>query len=99
VQVAHAHVHLEGFGEPVHIGGATVSPGDLLHADQHGVCLIPHEVAPRLAEACEAIEAAERPLVQLARSPEFTPAKHLAAQATFHERLVELRTRFGGSRS
>jgi regulator of RNase E activity RraA len=94
VQVAHAYVHLESFGEPVEVGGALVSPGDLLHADQHGVCLIPHVVAPRLAEACRAMEEAERPLVVLARSAEFTPQRLLDEQARFRERMAELRSRF-----
>jgi regulator of RNase E activity RraA len=94
VQVAHAYVHLEGFGEPVQIGGATVQPGDLIHADQHGVCLVPHDVAPRLAEACRAMEDAERPLVELARSPEFTPQGFLQEQTEFGRRMAELARRF-----
>ena len=73
VQASHAHVHLESFGHPVEVGGIAVHPGDLIHADRHGVCLIPHEVAPEVAAACEAMEAIERPLTELARSPEATP--------------------------
>jgi regulator of RNase E activity RraA len=95
VQVAHAYVHLESFGHPVHVGGATVHPGDLIHADKHGVCLVPHEVAPRLAEACQAMEDAERPLVTLARSPDFTPARFLAGQTDFREGMAELQRRYG----
>ena len=96
VQVAHAYVHLEGFGEPVEVGGATVYPGDLIHADKHGVCLVPHGVAPRLAEACREMEAIERPVIDLARSDAFTPERHLAALATFRERFAELQRRYGG---
>ena len=96
VQVAHAYVHLEGYGEPVQLGGITVQPGDLIHADKHGVCLVPHEVAPRLAEACRAMEDAERPLVTLARSPDFTPQGFLELQADFRERMAELQGRYGG---
>jgi regulator of RNase E activity RraA len=60
VLVSHANVHVVRVGGPVEVGGVTVSPGDLIHADQHGVCLIPHEVAPELAEACRSVQAAER---------------------------------------
>jgi len=95
VQVAHAYVHLEGFGHPVHVAGATVHPGDLIHADKHGVCLVPHEVAPRLAEACRAMEDAERPLVTLARSPDFTPQRFVDAQVEFRKRMAELQERYG----
>ena len=36
--VSHAYVRLVDFGNPVTIGGVTIRSGDLLHADQHGVC-------------------------------------------------------------
>ena len=90
VQVSHAHVHLEGFGEPVKVGGTVVRSGDLVHADKHGVCVIPGVVAPNVAEACRAIEELERPLIELARSPEFTPARYAATAAEFRERLAEV---------
>ena len=44
--VSHAYVRLVDFGTPVMIGGVEIKSGDLLHADKHGVCLIPHEIAP-----------------------------------------------------
>lgn len=52
VCVSHAHVHLIDFGLPVAVGGMTVQPGDLIHADKHGVLIVPNEVArdvPRMA--------------------------------------------------
>ncbi len=49
------------FGKPVNIYGVEVAPGTLIHADKHGVCLIPHEIAPRLAEACAEVERVEKP--------------------------------------
>src|SRR4051794_4200580 len=36
--VSHAYVRLEDFGKPVWLAGVEVRPGDLLHADKHGVC-------------------------------------------------------------
>ena len=60
--VSHAYVRLVEFGTPVVIGGVEIHCGDLIHADKHGVCLIPHEVAPRLAAACVEVERRERPL-------------------------------------
>src|SRR3982074_1339914 len=38
--VSHAYVRVEAVGEPVQIGGLTVHPGDMIHADQHGVLLV-----------------------------------------------------------
>lgn len=64
VLVSHAYVHIEEFACPVTVGGLTVRPGDLLHADKHGVVLIPQEIAEQLAEACRAAQYAEQPVIQ-----------------------------------
>ncbi len=97
VQVAHAYVHLEDFGQAVAVGGVTVSPGDLIHADKHGVCLIPSEVAPKLAEACAAMEELERPRIELARSADFTPDRYVAVVEEFWQRYAEAVSKFAGS--
>ncbi len=61
--VTHGYVHIEEYDVPVTIGGVEVKPGDLLAADIHGVVLIPHEVAPKLAEACRKAADAEMPVL------------------------------------
>ncbi len=94
VQVAHANVHYEDFGTPIEVGGATVAPGDLIHADQHGVCIVPDVVAPRLAEACAAMEELEKPMVETARSAGFSLEKFLSERDTFMERFAELSRQF-----
>jgi len=94
VQVAHAYAHLEDFAIPVQVGGVTVSPSDLLHADQHGFCIIPPEVAPHLAEACRSIEELEHPLLELARSSEFTVAKYSQARVELAQELAALSADF-----
>ena len=43
--VSHAYVRLVDFGKPVTLAGVEIRPGDLIHADKHGVCIIPHEIA------------------------------------------------------
>ncbi len=63
VLVSHAYVHLEAYDCPVSVGGLTVKPGDLLHADKHGVIVIPHEIAPALADACRKAAWAEEPVI------------------------------------
>jgi regulator of RNase E activity RraA len=70
--VSHAYVHVVEVGDPVTVGGLTVRPGDLLHGDEHGVTSIPLEIASQLPEACSAIEAAERRLIDYARSGKAT---------------------------
>src|SRR5262249_25938198 len=43
--VSHAYIHLVDFGTPVKVGGLVVNSGDLIHADQHGAIVIPHDIA------------------------------------------------------
>ena len=69
--VSHAYVRVETAGEPVTVGGLSVSPGDLIHADQHGVLLIPREIAAELPAAAERVITAEQTLLSWVRSPEF----------------------------
>jgi 4-hydroxy-4-methyl-2-oxoglutarate aldolase len=71
--VSHAYVHLESVGEPVQVGGLTVSPGDLLHADQHGVLLIPREIAADLPDAADRVVEREQAFISWVRSPRFDP--------------------------
>ncbi|HEY4028210.1 MAG TPA: RraA family protein [Candidatus Dormibacteraeota bacterium] len=78
--VSHAYVRLESIGEPVRVGGLTVRPGDLVHADQHGVLLIPHEIAAELPAAADRIIEREQEFIRWVRSAEFDP-----------DRLAEMR--------
>ncbi|MBI5115352.1 RraA family protein, partial [Candidatus Poribacteria bacterium] len=72
---SHAYEHIVDFGKPVRVGGLTVHPGDLLHADQHGVTVIPHEIAAEVAAAAREVEKNERVIINFFRSPDFSPEK------------------------
>jgi 4-hydroxy-4-methyl-2-oxoglutarate aldolase len=87
--VSHAYVRVVAFGKPIQIAGVTIEPGTLIHADKHGVCLIPHEVAPRLAEACAQIEHMERPLLELCWSADFTLDKYLELRRAMRLKIHE----------
>ena len=78
--VSHAYVRLESVGEPVRVAGLTVRPGDLVHADRHGVLLVPTEVAAELPAAADRIIEREQAFIRWVRSPEFDP-----------DRLAEMR--------
>jgi 4-hydroxy-4-methyl-2-oxoglutarate aldolase len=71
--VSHGYVRTETVGEPVTVGGLTVGPGDLLHADRHGVLLIPADIAAELPAAADRVVAAEQDFIGWVRSPEFDP--------------------------
>ncbi len=73
--VSHAYVRVEEAGVPVRIGGLDIRPGDLLHADQHGVLLVPIEIAGELPAAADRVIAREQDFIRWLRSPDFDPAK------------------------
>lgn len=75
VTVSHAYAHFEAAGNSVTIGGLAVRPGDILHADQHGVLLIPAEIAARLPKAADEVIAKEQRLIKWIRSDEFDPQR------------------------
>ena len=55
-------------------------PGDLVHADQHGVLLIPKQIAAELPAAADRIIEREQEFIRWVRSAEFDP-----------DRLAEMR--------
>ena len=87
--VSHAYVRLVDFGKPVKIGGVEIKPGDLIHADKHGVCLIPHEVACKLAEACREVERLEKPLLEICRSGAFDLDEYIRLRGEMKVKIRE----------
>lgn len=59
IMSARAESHMVDRNCPVEICGITIHPGDLIHADLHGVAIIPAEAAPVLAQVCRRVAAAE----------------------------------------
>lgn len=57
---SHGYCHLLDFHTPVRVGGLTVKPGELIHADRNGVVVIPGGIAKALGRACEEFLAAEK---------------------------------------
>lgn len=75
--VSHAYVRLVDFGKPVQLAGVEIRTGDLIHADKHGVCIIPTEVADRVVEACRQVEKMERPLLEECRRADFDLERYI----------------------
>ena len=82
--VSHAYVRVESAGQPVTVGGLLVSPGDLIHADQHGVLLIPREIAGELPAAAERVIDAEQSLLSWVRSSEFDADELISRRRVKH---------------
>jgi len=87
--VSHAYVRLVEFDTPVVIDGIEIHDGDLIHADKHGVCLIPRQVAHRLIAACTEVERRERPLLEICRSDDFSLEEYIQLRAVSHAKVME----------
>lgn len=72
---SHAYAHFESSGITVEVGEMLVEPGDIIHADRHGVLLVPASIAERLPEAADRIIAREQKLMAWIRSSEFDVEK------------------------
>lgn len=60
VNPSHGYGHIVDVGIPVHVGGVTIQPGDLLHGDCNGVTTIPNAIAAELVDICAEFVAAEQ---------------------------------------
>jgi regulator of RNase E activity RraA len=53
----------------------SVRSDDLIHADRHGAIVIPLDIAARLPDAAELCGRRETPILEIARSRDFTLEK------------------------
>ena len=75
LSVSHSYVHIVETGAPVAIGGLTISSGDLLHGDQHGIQTIPISLVEQIPQAAAAIAAREKAVIDQCRSSDVTLEK------------------------
>lgn len=78
---SHAFVHAVEPAVTVTVAGMTVSPGDLIHADEHGAVVIPHDIARDIVAMVELQAAREAVVLKAARAKGFTPARLFDAMA------------------
>ena len=77
---SHAYVHVVDFGRPVSVAGMRVRDGDLIHADQHGAVVIPHDVAAGVLATARQLQARERVIIEAARQSGFNIERLREAQ-------------------
>ncbi|KAJ3335912.1 hypothetical protein HDU93_004083 [Gonapodya sp. JEL0774] len=69
--VAHGRPFIYDVGVPANINGMFVRTGDLIHADENGVVVIPKEVQQQIYQATVDFKAVEDEMLKQIRSPEF----------------------------
>jgi 4-hydroxy-4-methyl-2-oxoglutarate aldolase len=72
---SHGYSHIVDLHRAVRVGGITINPGDLIHADANGVTTIPLEIAAEVAEVAAEYVAAENIVLDYLKSgkPEGKP--------------------------
>jgi regulator of RNase E activity RraA len=69
---SHAYAHVLEFDVSVRVGGLEISPGDLIHADRHGVVKVPVELAAEVPAAAERLRQHNDAILALCQSDAFT---------------------------
>jgi 4-hydroxy-4-methyl-2-oxoglutarate aldolase len=75
ISVSHAYAHVFDFGGPVDVARMNINPGDLLHADRHGVLSIPAEIADKIPPVAAELADRRHQIVDLCRSSDFSIEK------------------------
>jgi len=76
---SHAFVRVEEMNQPVTVFDLEIQPGDLVHADRHGAVIIPDSIVDILPRAIDLVTQAEQPVLDAARSPDFSIEKLVQA--------------------
>jgi regulator of RNase E activity RraA len=93
---AHGYCHIPSINVPVHVGGVTVHPGDLLHGDRDGVTTIPLPIASAVAHACSEYMAAESVVLDYLKGGRVTPKGFAEARTECKNRIDALAKRLRG---
>jgi regulator of RNase E activity RraA len=93
---AHGYCYIAQLNVPVHVGGITVYPGDLLHGDLNGVTTVPNAIASAVAHACKEYMAAEAVVLDYLRAGRVDPKGFAAARNECRDRIEALARRLKG---
>jgi regulator of RNase E activity RraA len=72
IMPSHVFADIVDFNCVICVAGLTVHPGDLIHADRHGMVIIPEETAPALRDAATLIGRKERIILDACKARGFS---------------------------
>ena len=90
--IHHCALRVRSINQPVEVGGITVQPGDVIHANAEGVIKIPKACLAELSEAAKRMYAFEREAHQVLRRTDLTAPSR-------RENVLELLTKYGFAKS
>ena len=90
---SHGYHQITDVNLPVHVGGITVYPGDLIHGDCNGVTTIPNHIAGSVARLCAEYMEAEGYVLDFLKTGVRDSAGLQAARAACAGKFAELQKR------
>jgi regulator of RNase E activity RraA len=87
---SHGYSHIVDLHGTVRVGGLTIRPGELIHADANGVCTIPLEIAGQVADAAVEFIAAESIVLDYLKSGRPEPKAFAQARAAMMDAIAKL---------
>jgi regulator of RNase E activity RraA len=96
---SHGYSHIVDLHRPVRVGGITVQPGDLLHADANGVTTIPLEIAREIADAASEFVAAEAIVLDYLKAGTPQPKAYAEARGAMMAAIADLGKRVRAKRA
>jgi regulator of RNase E activity RraA len=94
---AHGYCYIPEINVPVHVGGVTVHPGDLLHGDRNGVTTVPLDIARAVARACADYVAAEAVVLDYLKGGAIDAQGYAKARLECRDRIEALARRLKSS--
>jgi regulator of RNase E activity RraA len=100
---SHGYSHIVDLHRLVRVGGITIHPGDLIHADVNGVTTIPLEIAADIADAADELVAAEAIVLDYLKQGTPDPKRYGEARKAMMDALGAIgrrctgRSRTGGA--
>jgi regulator of RNase E activity RraA len=96
---SHGYSHIVDLHRAVRVGGITVEPGDLLHADANGVTTIPLEIASEIADAAAGYVAAESLVLDYLKTGAPQPKAYAEARGAMMAAIADLGKRVRARRA
>lgn len=90
---SHGYSSTPAIHVPVNVGGITIQPGDLLHADRNGVTTIPLEIADELPGVCEEFAVIETWLVAYLKGGQVTVEGLRQVRTAMREQAAKISAR------
>ncbi len=95
---SHGYNHIPDVHVPIHVGGITVYPDDLLHGDCNGITTIPHDIAAELADIGYEFVEAEAVVLEALRAGKPNVKAYADARAESQARMTKLRQQVSRAR-